>query len=299
MIKNFCIYRISPEALPRIETLEEALSECPFNPCANTEPHRVGFVPVIDDGAEKYAHCIDGAIFIRLREQRRQVPAGALREELEKRLSEIQDREERKLGRKEIARLKDELIFSLLPRAFPKTSDTLSIIYPGEGLVVVCTSSFSGAESALNALRLALGSLPVNRPAFAAPIQSYLTAWLKGDRDLPESFSLGEACELTGHEGDLIRCKGFALSGDELAKHFESSREARRLQLVYDESITFTLSSDARFGQLNLSEKLFTSLSDQLVGDRIEDFKSELTLWKITIQRLLGCLLPALGETRG
>lgn len=296
MFRSFCLYRIKPDALPDTATLEAALREHPFTPCGNTEPQRVGWVPALHDDSSAYVHSNDGAMLLRLREQRRLLPAGVIREQLETQVREVQDKEGRKLGKKEIARLKDELTFTLLPRAFTKTDETLTVLLPKDGLILVAASSLSRAELSLNALRLALGSLPVSRPAFSAPIPAFLTAWLKGERDMPGGFTLGESCELADEEG-VVRCKGIELISHEVKTHLDAGRDVRRLQLNFEDSLDLVVLQDARFTQMKMSERLRGELDAQFGDDRLANLDAEFSLWHMTMTRMLNRLLPSLGET--
>ncbi|MFN4291437.1 MAG: recombination-associated protein RdgC [Permianibacter sp.] len=296
--RHLCLYRIRPEALPNLETLEAALREQPFAPCGATEPQRVGWVPALDDESTAYVHSGGEANcwLLRLREQRRLLPAGVIREQLEEQVRQLQDKEGRKLGKKEVARLKDELMFSLLPRAFTKTGDTLALIAPEAGLILVGAGSLTRAELLLNALRLALGSLPVSRPAFSAPIPAFLTAWLQGEREMPHGFTLNDTCEIADEEG-VVRCKGIDLASEEVRKHLELGREVRKLGLVFEDSLFFTLLPDARLGNMKLSERLSGELDAQYGDDKFENLDAEFQLWSLTLLRLLPRLLAGIGET--
>lgn len=298
MIKNFCIYRVKPETIPSIQTIETALSEHPFAPCGNVEPERVGFVPALADDASSFVCTVGHASLIRLREQRRLLPAGVVREELEKHVSEVQEREGRKLRRKEIARLKDELTFSLLPRAFTQTSEVTIVLLPMDGLILVGTGSYKRAERALNALRLALGSLPVTRPAFAAPIASTLTAWLTDPSIMPEKLAVGESCELADAEG-VVRCKGIDLVSSEVLSHLEAGREVRRLQMRHDDDLTFTVTTDARILQVSLSERSLGELYAGHGDDRLANLQAEFFLFHTLALDMLSLLLAAMRETEG
>lgn len=295
--KNLCIYRIRPEALPCTGTIEMALMGQPFSPCGATEPQRVGWMPAIDDDGISYTRRTSDSkcVLIRLREQRRLLPSGVIREQLEEQVRAIQDREGRKLGKKEVARLKDELILTLLPRAFTKTSDTLALIYPEKGLIMVGAASMTKAELVLNALRLALGSLSVARLAFSAPTPQHLTSWMHGGWT-PHGLTLGDSCEIVDEEG-VVRCSHIELASDEVRKHLELGREVRKLQVSYQDSLTFTIQPDARLTGIRMSERLTGELDAQYGGDKLANLDAELHLWSETLGRMVPALLRELGES--
>lgn len=295
--RNLCVYRIRPEAIPNLGTIESALREQPFAPCGATEPQRVGWIPALNDDSTCYVELVGDAMLIRLREQRRLLPASVVREKLEFWVKQAQEHEGRKLGKKEIARLKDELMFTLLPRAFTKTGDTPAVILPVEGLILVGAASLGRAELVLNALLLALGSLPVSRPAFSAPIPAFLTAWLQGERDIPEGFTLGDIAQIADEEG-TVGCKGIDLASEEVRKHLDIGREVRKLSLSYGDSLSFTLLPDFRLAGMKLSERLTGELDASYGGDKLENLQAEAALWVMQLRKLVPAMLSACVEVQ-
>ena len=295
--KNIAVYRIRPEVLPDLTTMEAALREQPFAPCGATEPQRVGWAPALDDEATAYVHSTADTMLVRLRIQNRLLPPGVVNEQLNEQVRQLQDKEGRKLGKKEVARLKDELMFTLLPRAFTKTRDMLAILCPADGLVMVGATSLADAELLLNALRLALGTLPVRRPAFTAPLPAIFTAWLTGDRELPAGITLGDVAELVD-EDSIAKVAGMEMTSTEIKAHLEAGKEARKLSLVFEDSLFLTVQGDARLAGIRLSERLQGDLDARYGGDKFENLAAEFELWQLSLRKLLGVLLPGLGETK-
>ncbi len=295
MFRALCLYRINADALPDAETLETALQAAAFEPCGATEPQRVGWVPALADEASLFVQIASGMMLVRLREQRRLLPASVVRDHLEDEVKKREEAEGRPLGRKEKQRMKDDLTLTLLPRAFTKTTDTLCLLAPEQGWVIIGASSYTRAELLLNALRLALGSLPVRKLAFKLPIPSALTAWMSGKASLPALISLGDACELTDQEG-VVRCRGLDLSSEEVQSHIGAGREVTKLALNFEDSIDFVLGHDARFTGLKLAERLRQEQDAQSGDDYLANLDAEWQLWGLNLLRLLPRVAEALGE---
>ena len=293
---NLCVYKVNPQVIPEMGLLETALQNMVFAPCGATEPHRAGFVTALDDESTAYVHGSNDAWLVRLREQRRILPASVVREELERQVKEIQRREDRKVGKKETSRLKDEVILSMLPRAFTKTGDVLAIIAPKAGYIFVGASTLSKAETVLNAIRLVLGTFPVERPAFSAPAPSFFTAWLKGERELPEGFALADTVEIADEEA-TANCKGFDLTSEEIRKHLEAGREARKVSLVFEDSLRFTVLPDGRLKSLKLSERLIGDLDANYSGDKFQNLDAEFQMWALNVMKMVPKLFEGLGMT--
>ncbi|WP_410965022.1 recombination-associated protein RdgC, partial [Salmonella sp. SAL04286] len=80
---------------------------------------------------------------------------------LKEKVDEIEAQQMRKVYKKERDQLKDEIVQTLLPRAFIRRSSTFAAIAPSLGLILVDSASAKKAEDLLSTLREALGSLPV------------------------------------------------------------------------------------------------------------------------------------------
>lgn len=294
--RNLVPFRLPPNALPSFEVIEQALAEHQFAPCGETEPKRVGWVPALSSDSQVFAHTgSNGALLLRLREQVRLLPASVVGEQLAIAVEKREAAEGRKLGKKEIARLKDDLIFTLLPKAFTRSNDTLAIVLPAQNLILVGASTAKNAEVVLNALRLALGSLPVRRLAFSAPLPSWFTAWLKDTATLPADFTLGDSTELTDEEGKA-RLSGVDMAGDPLKAHLEHGMEAQKLELHAGDAMSFSLHRDARLSGIKMSDRLLGELNAENPEDELQARVAEFELWQLTLTRWLPPLFAALGE---
>ena len=297
MLRNLCLYRIPADALPERDAIEAALTEHAFAPCGLTEPQRVGWVPALHDQTAAYVHGGNGLFLLRLREQNRLLPAGVVNEQLAELVQKREIEEGRKLGKKEKSRLRDELVFTLLPRAFTKTNDMRAILAPEAGFILIDSGSLQRAEMLLNALRLALGSLPVQRLAFSAPLPTWMTAWLTGKATMPEPFTLGVECEIADEEGSA-KIKGMDLVSAEVRNHLEAGREVNKLALEFQDALSFILQNDGRLSRLKMSDRLRGELDAEHPEDEMQARDAEFTMMGLTLLRLLPPLLEGLGETK-
>ena len=192
---------------------------------------------------------------------------------LQKKLAEIEEKEGRKPGGRTRKRLKEDLVAELLPRAFVRPVRTDALLDLTLGVIAVDTSSRKNAEIVVSEIRRALGSfpaLPLN--AEVAP-RAILTGWIAGD-PLPEGLGLGDECELKDptDRGAVVKCSARICSGDEIAKHLESGKQATRLALVLDDHVSFVLGEDLVVRKL----KFLDGAVDQLESTERDDVAAEL-----------------------
>src|SRR5690606_38638400 len=135
----------------------------------------------------EYVHAADCDLMIRAKKQDKILPAAVASAQVVEKHIALSDAAARSVGRKHPHTLKDEIIFSLLTKAFTKSSLDFAYIATQEGLIVVNASSAKRAEDLLSALREALGSLrAIPITAKNVPTQ-VMTHWLR-DAQLPQDF---------------------------------------------------------------------------------------------------------------
>ena len=260
--RNLTLFRF-PTSLD-LSDLDTHLAECALKPVGPLELSSRGFVSPFGHHGEALSHAMHDALWVTVGGEDKLLPGAVVNDLLQKKLAAIEEQEGRKPGGRTRKRLKDDLITELLPRAFvrPVRSDAL-----------LDTSSRKNAESVVSEIRRALGSfpaLPLN--AEVAP-RAILTGWIAGD-PLPEGLSLGDECELRDptDTGAVVKVQRMELSGDEIAKHLESGKQATRLALVLDDHVSFVIGEDLVVRKF----KLLDGAVDQLESTERDDVAAEL-----------------------
>src|SRR5690606_3892944 len=166
------------------------------------------------------------------RKEERILPGSVVRDALKEKVDEIEAEQMRKVYKKERDQLKDEIVQTLLPRAFLRRSTTYSAIAPDQGLVLVDSASPKRAEDLLSTLREAIGSLPLRPVTVKIAPSATLTDWLKTQKASADFFVLDE-CELrdTHEDGGTVRCKRQDLTGEEIQLHLNSGKQVTQLAL--------------------------------------------------------------------
>lgn len=109
--------------------------------------------------------------------------------ELNKRITELEKIQGRKLEKIEKLSLKDDVIATLIQQAFSKYKQTALFIDVEKGLIYVDASSHKQAEDVLALLRKTLGSLPVVPLTLAKEPCFVMTSWVTADKT-PEWLDL-------------------------------------------------------------------------------------------------------------
>lgn len=231
--KRISVFRFTPGSVANID--HDTLSGTPFSPCAATEPMRAGWVAPY---GESLVFDADGRKLITLKVQRRVLPAGVVRDELERESANFEKREGRRMGRKEKQRLKDEITLTLLAKALTK-DELISGFITADGYIIIGAQQ-NKAQLFLNALRLTLGSLPVRMWQAKHPPSSAMTSEVAEPTGRC-GFTIGSSAVFSDKES-TVKVKGIDLLSDEAQGHLAAGREVTSLELDWGDSATFMLS---------------------------------------------------------
>lgn len=289
-----------------VEGLEEALSDQPFRPCNNYEKSTMGWVaPVQDDITEAadppYTQVIEGYIMLCAKKQERLLPASVVREAANDKIVEIEERQGRKIYRKEKRQIQEDTASMLLPQAFTRSQLTYGYLSKKENLLIVNAATPAKAEEFINLLRDTLGTFPVGLPSSNRSPSDVMTRWLK-DQKATNNFELTEDCELFNplDGANIIRCKGQDLKSEEIATHIESGKKAKNLGVIWNNFLSCNVGDDLGIKRLRLEEIREESESSNEENAR-QKFDQDFALMALGISGFFDSLFVAfggLGETK-
>ncbi len=292
--KNLRVYRLTRPWTLSADALAERLSAFPFKPCQGHELVRYGWVPPLK-GTSHLAHGCQGRILICAKKQEKILPGAVVNEQLEERIAEINQREGRRLSRRERQDLKDEIQFSLIPKAFSRSRLDFAYVDSQAGLILVNAASAKRAEDLLAALRQAIESLPCLPIKSQQPITSVLTQWLRqGYADHPWVF--GEEVELLGpKDGRILRAKKQDLSADEIRNHTEVGMVVQKMALSWPDKLEFILDDQLAIKRLKFSDVLAEQAQGQSGDSEADAMDADLSIMGPMLAEFIDQLLKTLG----
>lgn len=296
--KNAIIYRLTNRMalMAQLPTLEDSLCAFQFNPCGSQDMARTGWVPATEQH-HTLVHQANGQYLLTIQKQEKIIPGLVIKQHLNARIAKLEAEQARKLKKTEKDSLKDEVLHSLLPRAFVKNSRTQLWIDITNGLIVVDASSAKRAEDALALLRKSLGSLPVVPLTTENPVELTTTEWVKLGKVPGDYFAIGDAAELKAilADGGVARVKKQDLVSDEIATHIEAGKVVTKLALDWQQRVTFTLTDSAMLNRLKFCDELIDQNDDIDREDVLARFDADFTLMTGELQALINQLVVALG----
>ncbi|OVZ81866.1 recombination-associated protein RdgC [Yersinia kristensenii] len=294
--KNLMVYRLSREVSLSADEMEKQLSALSFTPCGSQDMAKTGWVSPMGSHSDALTHTVNGQIVICARKEEKILPSPVIKQELQTKIERLEGEQHRKLKKTEKDSLKDEVLHSLLPRAFSRFNQTFLWIDTVNDLIMVDAASAKRAEDTLALLRKSLGSLPVVPLTLENPIELTLTEWVRS-KELPAGFALMDEAELKAilEDGGVIRCKKQDLFSDEIAVHIEAGKLVTKLALDWQERVQLVLSDDGSLKRLKFSDTLREQNEDIDREDFAQRFDADFILMTSELAALIKNLIEALG----
>lgn len=282
--KNLQIFQLKDTENFSSTDLIAKLPEHPLRECGSQDEFTFGWMPLIRN-SEQWSVASDLCLMIRAGKEEKVLPSAVVREELEAKVSEIEVVEGRKVGRKEKADIKEELVFSLRPKAFAKRTDIWAYIDLKAKLLVLNSTNAGMTEQLFKLLQTTLGSFPmVPLQAQASPAM-IMTDWLMKN-EVPASLETGDECEIEDSSEDKakIRFKSLEPLSEDVTRHLAQGMSVKNLALRWTDKMSFVLNSDLTLKKVKFDDTLKESAFNDSQGGALSDMDANFSLMSLTIR---------------
>lgn len=289
--RNAMLYRLTQAITVEHHELEQRAHREP----GNNEASTVGFVaPYGTELCMPVQYGMGYATVVALKKSERILPGAVVREALAKKVAEIEERDSRKVYKKERDTLKDDIVMALLPQAFIRHRVTYALIL--NDLIIVDTSSANQAEDLLSILRECLGSLPCRPVSVKIAPTASMTDWVRAGIP-PNGLSISDSCVLrdTGEEGGIVHLKRQDLGSDEVQQHLSAGMVVSQLDLHWHDNLSFTLDDKLYIKRIRFDDLLHDQVSEDGGDDAASQIQATYAIMAGTFAGFVEDLLNALG----
>lgn len=293
--RNLHIFRLGDDFILSPEQLHEALLDQQFKPCAALSMSSYGWVPPLGRQGTELVHAAAASILLCARNEEKVLPSSVVREEVEQRIADIEEKEARPVRRKEHQRIKDEVIFELTPKAFVRSSLTYAYIDTRNGWVIVDAASLKKAEELLSLLRRSLGKLSAQPIRSQQSPGSVMTHWLSHANS--GQFVPQDECELRepSDDGGVLRCRHQDLHSEEILGHIHAGKQVTRLAISWAERLSCIIDSDLSLKRLRFEDVVADELEQVESDDELALFDARFALMSLELHHFIPALLEAFG----
>ena len=248
LFRNATVFFNAAHALQPINLVNDlsTLAEYASVDPEGSQWRQMGFTPIVEP--DEYAIDVQGAgILCCLQMNERILPGAVQREKMVERVQSIQEREGRKIGKKEYAALRDEVAMELLPQAFIRRK-LIPVMFVDQW-VIVFTSSASLSDAVVTQLVRAIAdpnviSLHTLAQAVTANADSILTQLAKDgcspehdeDGNYLDNLMAGVQVVLKGENKQMIRVKDKDVQSHDVQELLKQNYTVRSLGLDFYEA---------------------------------------------------------------
>lgn len=290
MFKNAILFRISHNWTSDLGKIEKGLSENQFVPCSPSQARSIGFVPPRGEKHGAMVESIGGQWIVTLCIETKSVPASIVQGHLLERLKIIEANTGRKPGRKEAKDLKEEIVFELLPKAFPTQSLLKAWIDPDERLMVVDAASQGKSDVIVTELVKAVEGFGINLIQTTKSPATCMAHWLSTDEN-PDDFSIDRECELkaTDDSKSVVRYGRHALDIAEVKQHIASGKVPTRLAMTWNERVSLVLSDTLQIKKIKVLSVALEETSSE------DGFDADVIILTSELGGTIKAMIEALG----
>ena len=294
--RNLRVYRLTRALEYTPEQLAGRLEEHAFVPCGSQDISSYGWVsPLGSEGAD-FVHVVGNSVMLCARRQQKLLPPVVINEVVDEQVAALESERGRKVLRKEREALKDEAIFSMLPRAFHRSTRQYAYLAFDSGLLVIDAAAPARAEEFLDCLRATLGSLPVVALGVKSDPQQRMTNWLRTGK-LPRSFSLGHECELRDalDERSVIRARHQDLGSEEIIRHLQAGMVVTRLGLQWKDRLSCVIEDQLAVKRLEFTDIVQQQAEADSDADFAQQFDQDFAVMTLELNAFIEELITAFG----
>jgi recombination associated protein RdgC len=272
------------------EKVIEQLEALSFTPCLPSLPSSAGWVSPFEDEHAPLVHAMNGNILLCLQIEEKILPGTVVRQELNEKIKAIQLRDDRRVRQKEKLMLKDEVVMTLLPRAFTKLIRLYAYIDTKHNRLVLGTTNTAKTEQFMSLFKRSLGegvrAFEVHKPA---PI---MTNWLKNHSN-PTELSIEKACVLQDPalQNRIIRCQQQDLFAPSIQSILKEGCLVKQLALCWHDRVNFVLGDDFTIRSIQYQEEVIAAANDIDTETKQQQFDADFFIMTETLSGMITDLL--------
>jgi recombination associated protein RdgC len=289
--KNLCVYRLPKNWAFDLQQLATDLATHPLHACSASDAQSAGWVAPRAGG--ELVHPVNGQWLLSFGVEQKLLPTSVVRQFADDKAKAIEEAEDRRVGRKEMREIREQMTLELLPRAFVRRRSSGAWIDPINGWLVIDAASPGKAEELLEHLHKSLERFPAKLLKTNQSPSAAMTAWVASG-EAPAGFTIDQDLELRSAEKATVRYAKHSLEGDEIRQHIAAGKVVTRLAMTWGDKISFVLNESLQIKRVAFLDILKES-ADQQSENEDERFDLDFTLMAGELARLLDDLVEALG----
>lgn len=289
--KNLQFFRLRNGNELQLDAFGEQLAKHPLQACSTSLPTSHGWVsPCI---AGEFVHAVGKHWLLALGTEQKLLPSSVIKEHVRERAHAIEEKEGRRVGRRELRDLHEASIQELLPRAFTGKRTTYCWIDPQGGWLAIDAAAPAKADEVIEQLHHSVDKLSLVPVKVSVSPSTAMTQWI-ATGEAPAGFTIDQDMELRSAENAVVRYAKHPLDGQEIPQHIAAGKVVTRLGLTWGDKISFVLDDKLQIKRLGFLD-ILKEAADGQAENEAERIDLDFALMTGELASLLDDLVSALG----
>lgn len=295
IFKQLQIFETDAKSVFKLENIINKFEAMLFKPCLPTLPISIGWTSPIDKDDAPFFHELNGCYLMTLQFEERLLPSVVIRQTLDEKVKHLEKIEDRKVGQKEKKMLKEEIIHTLLPRAFVKRSRLNAYVDTKNNWLVLDSANSPKSQLFTSFFKRTFDEIRIQPPKLKK-ISNVLTNWLRNE--IPKSFAIEKNCVLQGsnQQKRIIRCQQQNLFAKSIQELISDGCEVKQLALNWQERLQFVMSEDFTLRNIQYEDELISNSSEYENETEEQRMNADFIMMIETHRLFLNDLLPCFKE---
>lgn len=284
--KNSHIYKIPSTFSLTADELADKLESKRFSSCSRMQDKTLGWVSPIHRNKDYLIHAASGCILFCMRKEQKVIPASAIKEALEEKVQGLQDELGRKIYSKEKKTIKDDLVASMLPNAFARSSHIRAYFDTKNNFLVIDASSAAQVDEFYELLTETIGSFGALQLVGGENPASIMDRWIR--ESPPKGWQLsGEYSVKDLKDERTAKLKDFDAGNPFIVDMLDDGYTVQRLGIHFKEQLTAVIQDELQIKSIKFNEELLKDNDEMNGEDELVKFDADFALMTASLAEFI------------
>ncbi len=290
LFKQAQLFSLNKTLPTQLSSLLPKLEPLTFKTCPPSFASSHGWVAPTKDKDAPLVYSMGHYLLFSLQFEEKVLPSGVIKKELENKISELQQKEDRKIYSKEKKTLRDEITMTLLPKAFTQISQIYACIDTKQQWLFTNTLQADKTKTLLSAFKKCF-DIDI-APLKLKKIPYILTQWVK-QNETPDGIEILDQCLLQDPNSVKrnIRAQSQSLLSPPMQNLIDSGLEVKQLLLGWQDAIKFTITEHMHLKNIRFQDELINDADEAAAESALDRFNTDFVMMVKTLDPLFSTLV--------
>lgn len=285
LFKQAQLFSLNKTLPKQLSSLLPKLEPLIFKNCPPSFASTYGWVAPTKDKDAPLVYSMGQYLLFSLQFEEKVLPSGVIKKELETKINELQQKEDRKIYSKEKKNLRDEVTMTLLPKAFTQLSQAYACFDTKNNWLILNTLQAEKTKSILSAFKkcFEVDAIPLK----LKKIPYILTQWIKTN-EWPDNIEILDQCFLQDPNAVKrnIRAQSQDVFSAPIQALIDSGLEVKQLQLRWQDALRFTLTEHMHLKGLRYEDQITEEADEAASESALDRFNTDFLMMVKTLEPL-------------